>query len=96
MNINPFVYSYKRYPKSILATMVNQFCSAMQRIFFFFALLIVGFVIIGDVSNWGVALCGAAIFFLLWFLFKFNKEKWSDKIASKQEEVDNSDGEEIK
>lgn len=89
MNLNPFVFSYKHYSNSKLATMVNHFCSAMQRIFFVFGFLITFFVIFDDISNWGEALCGAGLMFVLWLIFKYNKDKWSDKIAAKQDAIDN-------
>lgn len=94
MNLNPFVFSYKHYPKSNLATMANKFCSAMQRIFMIFAIIITLVVIIEDVSNSGTALCGAAVVFALWLVLKLFKDKWSDKIAAKQEAIDNSNIEE--
>ena len=89
MNLNPFVYSYKHYPSSKLATMVNNFCGAMQRLFIVFAVGITLVVVLDDVNNWGEALCGAGVTFLLWLLIKINKDKWSDTIAAKQEAVDN-------
>lgn len=89
MNLNPFVYSYKHYTNSKLATMVSNFCGAMQRLFIVFAVGITLVVIFDDVTNWGEALCGAGVMFLLWLFLKFNKDKWSDKIAAKQETVDN-------
>lgn len=89
MNLNPFVFSYKCYPNSKLATMVNRFCGAMQRMFIVFGIGITFVAIFGDVSNWGEALCGAVLMFILWFLLKVNKDKWSDKISAKQESIDN-------
>ena len=89
LNLKPFVYSYKLYPNCKLATMVNQFCSAMQRLFFVFGLMITLVVLVDSVSNWGTALGGAAAFFVLWLVLKLNKDKWSDKIAAKQEGIDN-------
>lgn len=53
MNLNPFVFSYKSYPNCKLATIVNRFCGAMQRMFILFAIGISIFVIFGDVSNGG-------------------------------------------
>ena len=91
MNLNPFVFSYKIYPKSMLATMVNKLCSALQRLMFLFALLILLFILLGEVSNWGEAICGVGVLFLLWFILKFYKDKWSDKIAAKQEDIDKTD-----
>jgi len=90
MNLNPFVYSYKHYPNSKLATMVNSVCSALQRVFLIFGTLIVLVVVLDSVSNWGEALCGAGVLFSLWLILKLNKDKWSDKIAAKQEAIDNS------
>lgn len=69
--------------------MVSNFCGAMQRIFLIFAIITVLVVIFDDVSNSGEALIGAVVMSLLWLLLKFNKEKWSDKIAAKQETIDN-------
>lgn len=89
MNLNPFVFSFKYYPNSKLATMVNKFCGAMQRMFALFAICITLIVVFDDVSNWGEALCGAAVMFALWLVIKFNKNKWSDNIAAKQEAIDN-------
>lgn len=89
MNLNPFVFSYKHYPNSKLATYVNQCCSAMQRIFIVFAILIALVVIFDSVSNWGEALCGSGVMFLLWLILKCNKDKWCDKIAARQETIDN-------
>ena len=94
MNLNPFVFSYKYYPKSNLATMTNKFCSAMQRIFLVFAIIIILVVIFEDVSNSGAALCGAAVLFALWLILKLFKDRWSDKIAVKQETIDNDNTEE--
>ena len=94
MNLNPFVFSYKYYPKSNLATMANKFCSAMQRLFLVFAIVITLVVIFEDVSNGGEALCGAAVLYALWLILKLFKDKWSDKIAAKQEAIDNPDTEE--
>lgn len=93
MNLNPFVYSYKRYPNCKLATIVSNLCGAMQRLFIVFA---VGFTLVvifnfNNVTNWGETLCGAGIMFLLWLLIKNNKDKWSDTIAAKQEAIDNPD-----
>lgn len=89
MNLNPFVFSYKCYPNSKLATIVNRFCGAMQRTFIAFAICITFFVIFGNITNWGEALCAAILMFILWFFLKFNKDKWSDKISAKQEAIDN-------
>lgn len=89
MNLNPFVYSYKRYPNSKLATMVSNFCGAMQRLFILFAVGNTLVVLLDDVSNWSEALCGAGVMFVLWLLIKLNKDKWSDKIAAKQDAIDN-------
>ena len=89
MSLNPFVFSYKQYSNSKLATMVNHFCSAIQRLFLVCWLLIAIVAIFGDVSNWEEALCGAGIMFLLWIILRLNKDKWSDKIAAKQEAIDN-------
>lgn len=89
MNLNPFVYSYKRYPDSKLATAVSNFCGAMQRIFILFAIGITIVIVFDDVSNWGEALIGAFVMFVLWLHLKFNKDKWSDKIAAKQRKIDN-------
>lgn len=89
MNLNPFLYSYKLYSNSKLATNVNQFCSAMQRLLIIFATITILTVIVDDVSNWGEALCGAGAMLLLWLIIKFNKDKWSDKIVAKQDAIDN-------
>ena len=89
MNLNPFVFPYKNYPNSKLATMVSKFCGAMQRMFFIFAIIIT--VVAFTVVNPGEALMTAAIFFLIWFLLKRFKDRWTDKIAAKQEEVDNQE-----
>jgi len=88
MNLNPFVYEYKVYPNSSLATKVNKFCGALQRIFFIFGVLIV--ITAFTVINPGEAILCAVVMFLLWLLFKFRKDKWSDRIAEKQENVDNN------
>ena len=93
MNLNPFVFSYKYYPKSKLATMINQLCSAMQRLFLIFAIMITLVVILDAVSNIGTTLCGAAVLFALWLILKLFKDKWSDKIAAKQVEIDNDNTE---
>ena len=89
MNLNPFIFSYKHYANSKLATMVNQFCSGMQRIFVIFGILITLFAIFDEISNRGEALCGGGIMLLLWLILKLNKDKWSDKIAAKQDAIDN-------
>jgi len=96
MNLNPFVYSYKHYPNSKLATNVNNFCSAIQRLFIVFATIIILVVIFDDVSNWGEALCGAGVMLLLWIIIRYNKNKWSDKIATKQDAIDNPNNTEEK
>ena len=88
MNLNPFVYSYKHYPNSNLATMVSNICSLLQRMFIVFAIIITLVVVFDDVTNSGEALCGAGVMFVLWLLIKINKDKWSDLIAAKQEAVD--------
>ena len=93
MNLNPFVFSYKCYPNSKLATSVSQFCSGMQRVLGIFTVGIMLVVVLGGVSNCGEAIIGAGIgagiMFILWLILKLNKEKWSDRIAAKQEEIDN-------
>lgn len=94
MNLNPFLFTYKQYPGSKLATLVNCLCSAMQRILIIFSILITLVVIFDSVSNWGEALCGAAAMFLLWLVLKFKKDSWSDKIAEKQAAIDNSENNE--
>ena len=96
MNLNPFVFSFKNYPNSKLATMVSRFCGAMQRMFILFAIGITLVVAFDDVSNWGEALCGAGVMFVMWLLIKFNKNKWSDNIAAKQEAIDNPNNTEEK
>lgn len=96
MNLNPFVFSFKNYPNSKLATAVSVFCGGMQRIFILFAIVITLDVVFDDVSNWGEALCGAGVMFVIWLLIKFNKNKWSDNIAAKQEAIDNSNNTEEK
>lgn len=88
MNLNPFVYSYKRYPESKFATTVNKFCGAMQRMFLLFGILTALIAIFDSVSNRGEALFGAGVMFIIVSLIKFNKDKWSDMIAAKQEETD--------
>lgn len=89
MDLNPFMYSYKNYPNSKLATMLNGFLSGMQRIFILAAVGIVLVVIFDNVSNSGEALIGSVVMFALWLLIKLNKNKWSDKIAARQEKIDN-------
>lgn len=89
MNLNPFVYTYKRYPNSKLATMVNNFCSAMQRLFFFFGFVLLAIILFGDITNKIEALICSVIMILMWLFIKFNKNKWSDKISAKQELIDN-------
>ena len=69
--------------------MVSKFCGAMQRIFIIFAIIIT--VVAFTVDNPGEALVTAALFFLVWFLLKRFKDRWTDKIAAKQEEVDNQE-----
>lgn len=94
MNLNPFVFTAKSYPHSKLATMVSIFCNAMQRVFFTFAALITLVVILEAVENWGMALCGAGILLALGILLKLYKDKWSNKVAAKQQEIDNYNTEE--
>lgn len=95
MNLNPFVYTYKRYPNSKLATMVNNLCSAMQRLFFFFGFVLFAIILFGvitnkgDITNMIEALICSVIMILIWLIIKFNKNKWSDKISAKQELIDN-------
>lgn len=89
MNLNPFVYTYKRYPNSKLATMVNNFCSAMQRLFFFFGFGLLAIILFEDITNSIEALICSVIMILIWLIIKFNKNKWSDKISAKQELIDN-------
>lgn len=83
------MYSYKNYPNSKLATMLNCFLGGMQRIFILAAVGIVLVVIFDNVSNSGEALIGSVVMFTLWLLIKLNKNKWSDKIAARQEKIDN-------
>ena len=94
MNLNPFIFSYKNYPDCKLATFVNGICSGVQRICIIFATIITLVVVFDSVSNWGEALCAAAVMFLLWLLLKFKKDSWSDKIAEKQAAIDNSENNE--
>ena len=96
MNLNPFVYLYKRYPNSKLATSVNGFCAAMQRIFFFFSIIIFSVIIFDDVENWGEALIAGIVMLALWLLLKLKKDSWSDKLAAKQEAIDNPNNTEEK
>ena len=91
MNLNPFVFSYNRYPNRNLATAVSKFCGGIQRMFIIFAIGIILVVVFDDVSNWDEALVGATIMLVLWLILKLNKNKWTDKIAAKQEIIDNSD-----
>lgn len=69
--------------------MLNGFLSGMQRIFILAAVGIVLVVIFDNVSNSGEALIGSVVMFALWLLIKLNKNKWSDKIAARQEKIDN-------
>lgn len=96
MNLNPFVYSYKHYPNSKLATMVSNFCGGMQRIFFIVSIIIFAVIIFGDVENWGEALIFGVVMLGLWLLLKLKKGSWSDKVAAKQESVDNPNNSEEK
>lgn len=89
MNFNPFIFTYTKYPNSKLATFLNSVLSGMQRIFIVFSVLIAFVAIIDDISNKGEALIAAAIMFILWLLIKLNKDKWANKIAAKQERIDN-------
>lgn len=89
MNLNPFVYTYKRYPNSKLATMVNNFCSAMQRLFFFNGFGLLAIILFEDITNSIEALICSVTMILIWLIIKFNKNKWSDKISAKQELIDN-------
>lgn len=89
MNLNPFIFYYKKYPNCKLATIVNHFLSTMQRIFLAFATLITLLVVFGEINNWGEALCCASLMYFLWLVLKLKKDKWSDKIAAKQEAIDN-------
>ena len=89
MNLNPFVYTYKRYPNSKLATMVNNFCSAMQRLFFFLGFGLLTIILFEDITNSIEALICSVTMILIWLIIKFNKNKWSDKISAKQELIDN-------
>lgn len=99
MNFNPFVFSYKYYPNSKLATMVNCICASLQRMFILFAVMIALLFILGVIwgsngSSFEVFIIPAGLFFL-WFFLKKNKDKWSDKIAAKQESIDNPKNEKI-
>lgn len=84
MNFNPFLYSYKNYPNSKSATMLNAILGAIQRMFILAAIGLVLVIIFEDVSNSAEALIASAVMFVLWILIKSNKDKWSDKIAEKQ------------
>lgn len=46
--------------------------------------------ILSDISNWGEALAGDIIMFLIWLILKLNKDKWANSIAKKQESIDNN------
>ncbi len=94
MNLNPFVFSYKQYPNSKLATFVNKFCSGMQKFFLIIAIILALVIIFDDVENWEEALIAVIVFFLLWLLLILRKNVWSDKIAAKQENIDNQEIEE--
>ena len=96
MNLNPFVYSYKRYPNSKLATMVSNFCGGMQRFFFIASIIIFAVIIFDDVENWGEALIAGIVMFALWLLLKLKKDSWSDKLAAKQDAIDNPNNTEKK
>lgn len=91
MNLNPFVFSYKYYPNSKLATMVSKLCGGMQKAFFFLAIIIIATVVFDEIVNPGEALIASGIMLVLWLLLRLKKDVWSDKIAAKQEAVDNSD-----
>ena len=89
MNLNPFVFYYKKYPNSKLATIVSGMCSAFQRLFFIYFIVMSLILIFSDVSNWEEALVADIIMFLIWLILKLNKDKWSNSIAKKQESIDN-------
>lgn len=90
MNLNPFVFHYKNYPNSKLATAVSGICSGLQRLFFLYFIGMSLVLILGDISNWGEALAGDIIMFFLWLILKLNKDKWANSIAKKQESIDNN------
>lgn len=81
MPILPFSFSYKSYPRSGKATFVNMICSVFQKLFFYFSILLLFFIVIGDVENVGAALIGVVVMSVLWLLLKLLKDKWSDAIA---------------
>lgn len=93
MNWNPFEFSYKTYPNSLLATMVSGTCSGMQRVFILCFVLLLLFIVFGDIVNWGEALLADIVLFLLWLLLRLKKNDWAESIAKRQEAIDNSNDE---
>ena len=90
MNLNPFVFHYKNYPNSKLATAVSAICGALQRLFFLYFIGMSLALILSDISNWGEALAADIVMFLIWLILKLNKDKWANSIAKKEESIDNS------
>ena len=85
MNLNPFVYKYKKYQDAPLATALNNFLGAMQRLFLFFGVGIILVIIFEEVPNWGEALCGASVCLVLYLIIRLFKTTWSDNLADKEQ-----------
>ena len=77
MNLNPFVFHYKNYPNSKLATAVSAICGALQRLFFLYFIGMSLALILSDISNWGEALAADIVMFLYRDGY-YNKDKSED------------------
>lgn len=84
MNLNPFVFQHKVYPKCPLSTMLNGFLAGMQRIFVLFAAIILLVLAIEDIDNWPEAMTAAIIMLILYVVLRKYKCQWTDKLAEKE------------
>lgn len=88
MNLNPFVFPYKYYPDSKLATAVNCICSFTQRIILYFTIILSILFLFDEENRNGGLFITIVIMLFIWYLLKSNKDKWSEKIATKQANID--------
>lgn len=84
MNLNPFVFKYKKYYNCPLATMLSAILAALEKVFFIFSIMIILVIIFEDVSNWDEALIGAVVMIVISIVLRIYKFRWSDKLAEKE------------